>query len=196
MVLSKKDRKLKEGIASLDMTVSTLKNIKGFKSLPPDGLKLYVKYRGDISPGQGSEETPLGEEPKNIQGRILDTLNYPPDPKTDTDNHFFLIILKVTKSPDPNDIGKKISIYPTRDHISLYPFESLIGSMKKRFKRIFKRRESERRESDNYGGAKKKKSKKKFKKRNYKKLKKRKTKKKMKFRKKTKKKKRKSNRKK
>jgi hypothetical protein len=192
MVLSKKDRKLKdrklkEGIASLDRTVSTLKNIKGFISLPPDGLKLYVKYRGDISPGQGSEETPLGEEPKNIQGRILDARNYP----ADTDNHFFRIILIVTKSPDPNDIGKKISIYPTRDHISLYPFESLIGSMKKKFKGIFKRREP-----DNYGGAKKKKSKKKFKKRNYKKLKKRKTKKKMKFRKKTKKKKRKSKRKK
>lgn len=190
MVLSKKDRKLKdrklkeEGIASLDMTVSTLKNIKGFKSLPPDGLKLYVKYRGDISPGQGSEETPLGEEPKNIQGRILDALNYP------ADNHFNIILI-VTKSPDPNDIGKKISIYPTRDHISLYPFESLFGSMKKRIKGIFKREEP-----NNYGGAKKKKSKKKFKKRNYKKLKKRKTKKKMKFRKKTKKKKRKSNRKK
>ena len=58
---------LERGLASLDMTVSTPTNVKGFIHHPPDGLKLYVKYRGDISPGQGAgEETPLGVEPKNI----------------------------------------------------------------------------------------------------------------------------------
>ena len=121
---------LERGIASLDMTVSTPTNIKGFISHPPDGLKLYVKYRGDISPGQGQgrEETPLGEEPKNIQGTILDARIYGGALR-------FLIMLQVTKSPDPDDVGKAISIYPTRDLISLYPFRSLSDLVKKKVKK-------------------------------------------------------------
>ena len=117
---------LERGIASLDMTVSTPKNIKGFIRHPPDGLKLYVKYRGDISPGQGQgrEESPLGEEPKNIQGTIVDARIYPTGMR-------FLIALSVTKSTDTEDVGRVISIYPARDLISLYPFRSLSDLVKK-----------------------------------------------------------------
>jgi len=119
---------LKErGLASLDMTVSTPRNIKGFTVHPPDGLKLYVKYRGDISPGQGNgqQEAPLGAESKNIEGTILDALIYPTGMR-------FLIAFKVTKSTSPEDVGKTITIYPTRDLISLYPFRSLGYLVKKK----------------------------------------------------------------
>ena len=70
---------LERGLSSLDMTVSKPTNIKGFTTYPPDGLKLYVKYRGDITPGRGNgrEEAPLGIAPKNIQGTILDARIYP-----------------------------------------------------------------------------------------------------------------------
>ena len=119
---------LERGLASLDMTVSTPTNVKGFIHHPPDGLKLYVKYRGDISPGGAGEETPLGVEPKNIQGTILDARIYQRRMR-------FLIMLKVTKSPDPDDVGKAISIYPTRDLISLYPFRSLSDLVKKKVKK-------------------------------------------------------------
>ena len=111
---------LERGLASLDMTVSTPRNIKGFIHHPPDNLKLYVKYRGDISPGQGGgrDAAPLGIAPKNIQGTILDARIYPTGMR-------FMIMLQVTKSPDAGDVGRAIDIYPTRDIISLYPFRSL-----------------------------------------------------------------------
>ena len=124
---------LERGLASLDMTVSTPTNVKGFIHHPPDGLKLYVKYRGDISPGQGRgrQETPLGIAPKNIQGTILDARVYP------AGGMRFIIMIQVTKSPDPADIGTNISIYGDRDRISLYPFRSLkdiVGKYRKKKK--------------------------------------------------------------
>tara|TARA_Y100001935_G_C17247142_1_gene478961 strand:- start:143 stop:685 length:543 start_codon:yes stop_codon:yes gene_type:complete len=107
---------LDRGIESLDTTVSSPRNIKGFTTPPPKDLKLYVKYRGDISPGnnEGRELFPLGYEPKNIEGIITDARIYKKGMR-------FLIMLKVTNSPDSNDIGKEISIYPSRDLVSLYP---------------------------------------------------------------------------
>lgn len=116
-------------LASLD-SVSTETNIKGFTRVPPDGLKLYVKYRGDISPGQGQgrEEAPLGIAPKYIEGTILDARIYAGSMR-------FMIALRVTKSDDDEDVGKIISIYPTRDRVSLYPFKSLGDLVKKKMKK-------------------------------------------------------------
>ena len=113
-----------EGTIEILSPGSTPKNIKGLEGLPQDGVKLYVKYRGDISPGGGggSGETPLGPRPKNIQGIIVDSRVYP---------DWFTITIRVTKSPDAEDIGQTINIYPTRDIISLYPFRGLKDIVKK-----------------------------------------------------------------
>lgn len=114
--------KLKDALSRLDERVDqTPTNVKAFMVEPPDGLTLYVKYRGDISPGEreGRDETPLGPAPKNIQGKILDSRVIPGAQPS------FMIALRVTKSPDTEDVGRVISIYPTRDQISLYPFSRI-----------------------------------------------------------------------
>ena len=103
-----------------------LSNIKRFyfnTKRPPsasalDGLKLYVKYRGDISTdpeaGKGENEKPLkADTPRNIEGTIKDSRIFP--------DGMFMISLKITESEEDEDVGEEIAIYPTRDIISLYP---------------------------------------------------------------------------
>ena len=112
------------------------KDIKSFKRQPPDGLKLYVKYRyGDIHEGYG---TPLGDPAKVIEGTIVDSIIYKDDEKMP-----YMILIRVTESPDKKDIEKKIAIYPTRDIISLDPFpvqNGLTGGGKKTKKRVHKKK--------------------------------------------------------
>ena len=116
--------KRKLALKRLDLNVSTPTNVKGFNIEPPEGLNLYVKYRGDISRGEGHgrDEKPLGNGPTNIEGIILDAM-------VSGTGMRFMILLQVTKSTNPGDIGKVIPIYPTRDIISLYPFSSRMAGL-------------------------------------------------------------------
>ena len=121
---------LETALVALDTEVSTPRNIKGFARMPPNGLTLYVKYR-DVGPNAYEFDFPLGMAPKNIKGTILHSI-LSTDLEAETR---FIIILYVTESDDPGDVGKVISIYPTRDRVSLYPFKHFDDLVEKKMKK-------------------------------------------------------------
>ena len=100
-------------------------NIKEIVTWVPDDTKLYVRYKGAPIPahdgpgGQGgrSDDNQLGPYPINFSGIVRDCRKYP---------NFFMIYLTITECHSrPELVGNGVTIYNTRDQISLYPLPPL-----------------------------------------------------------------------
>lgn len=128
-----------------ETTILTPAIVSENKDLVRDGVYLFVHYRGNLTGGrgQGLQNTPLGEEPKFIEGEIMDARIY-----DNPDNPDFLhILIKVTKSENDADVGREISIYSTRDIISLDPIAPQAGGRRRRRKKKTKRKKRTKKKS-------------------------------------------------
>ena len=103
----------------------SLYNIKEIVTWVPDDTKLYVRYKGAPIPahdgpgGRGGrrDDNQLGPYPINFSGIVRDCRKYP---------NFFMIYLTITECHSrPELVGNGVTIYNTRDQISLYPLPPL-----------------------------------------------------------------------